>query len=45
MSHSPISILSQIDFNGRPLPEELLMRTFRQLMDAPFKSTEMVDNA
>ncbi|GLW24099.1 MULTISPECIES: TauD/TfdA dioxygenase family protein [Microbispora] len=33
MSHSPISILSQVDFNGQPLAEELLMRTFRQLMD------------
>ncbi|WIM94527.1 TauD/TfdA family dioxygenase [Actinoplanes oblitus] len=33
MSSSPISILSQTDFNGDPLDEELLQRTFRQLMD------------
>ncbi|MEW2526362.1 TauD/TfdA family dioxygenase [Streptomyces sp. NPDC047071] len=33
MAHSPISILSQVDFNGEPLTEELLMKTFHQLMD------------
>ncbi|MFJ6722405.1 TauD/TfdA dioxygenase family protein [Streptomyces sp. NPDC091259] len=33
MAHSPISILSQVDFNGQPLNEELLSRTFHQLMD------------
>src|SRR5262245_12904867 len=33
MSHSPLSILSQTDFNGAPLSEDLLMRTFGQLMD------------
>ncbi len=32
MSHSPISILSQTDFNGRPLTDELRSRTFGQLM-------------
>lgn len=33
MAHSPVSILSQLDFNGQPLQEELLQRTFHQLMD------------
>ncbi|MFF0156159.1 TauD/TfdA family dioxygenase [Streptomyces sp. NPDC005263] len=33
MAHSPVSILSQLDFNGQPLQEELLLRTFHQLMD------------
>ncbi len=33
MAHSPISILSQVDFNGQPLTDELLMKTFHQLMD------------
>ncbi|WP_405587763.1 TauD/TfdA family dioxygenase [Streptomyces sp. NBC_01190] len=32
MSHSPISILSQLDFNGHPLTDELLGKTFQQLM-------------
>ncbi|MEV8634459.1 TauD/TfdA family dioxygenase [Streptosporangium sp. NPDC051023] len=33
MAHSPISILSQVDFNGQPLTDELLMKTFQQLID------------
>jgi alpha-ketoglutarate-dependent taurine dioxygenase len=33
MSHSPLSILSWCDFNGLPLDESLLWRTFHQLMD------------
>lgn len=33
MAHSPISILSQVDFNGEPLADELLMKTFHQLME------------
>ncbi|MHC3408125.1 MULTISPECIES: TauD/TfdA family dioxygenase [unclassified Streptomyces] len=33
VSHSPVSILSQIDFNGQVLTDELLSRTFHQLMD------------
>ncbi len=33
MSHSPLSILSRSDFNGRPLQDDLLWRTFHQLMD------------
>ncbi|MEV0136698.1 TauD/TfdA family dioxygenase [Dactylosporangium sp. NPDC050688] len=33
MSSSPISILSQTDFNGDPLDPDLLRRTFAQLMD------------
>ncbi|MEV0976599.1 TauD/TfdA family dioxygenase [Streptomyces sp. NPDC049915] len=33
MAHSPLSILSQADFNGDPLTDELLMKTFHQLMD------------
>lgn len=33
MSHSPLSILSWSDFNGRPLEDDLLWRTFHQLMD------------
>lgn len=32
MSHSPISILSHTDFNGDPLPKDLLRRTFEQLI-------------
>jgi hypothetical protein len=33
MSHSPISILPQMEFNGDPLVEELLMKTFHRLME------------
>ncbi|MFJ7771006.1 TauD/TfdA family dioxygenase [Streptomyces sp. NPDC097107] len=33
LSHSPLSILSQVDFNGNPLSDELLAKTFHQLMD------------
>jgi alpha-ketoglutarate-dependent taurine dioxygenase len=33
VNHSPISILSQIDFNNRPIPLERLETTFREMLD------------
>jgi len=33
MSHSPISILSHIDFNGRPIPHPRLFATFQEMLD------------
>src|SRR5687768_5719740 len=32
MSHSPLSILSQVDFNERVIPDEQLERTFHDML-------------
>jgi alpha-ketoglutarate-dependent taurine dioxygenase len=32
MNHAPFSILSQTDFNGRPIPAERLEATFREML-------------
>lgn len=33
MSHSPVSILSRTDFNGREIPEDRFLATFHEMME------------